>query len=172
MELFDTHFVYFCQVLLVSGLKTLVTSYRYIPVVKTSPYLDYFQTNYSKIKTNIRLWMYTPNGTVWYPFCLLWSNITCFRPENVSYELPILQVVKTPWYLDYFQTFRPCYSKMKTNIRLWMYTPNGIVWYPFCLLWSSITCFRPENVSYKFKVHSIELYACANAWPGKLKYED
>ena len=30
MELFDTHFVYFSQVLLVSGLKTLVTSDQYI----------------------------------------------------------------------------------------------------------------------------------------------
>ena len=29
MELFDTHFVYFGQVLLVSGLKTLVMSYRF-----------------------------------------------------------------------------------------------------------------------------------------------
>ena len=23
------------------------------------------------------------------------------------------------------------------------------VWYPFCLVWSSISFFRPENVSYK-----------------------
>ena len=29
MELFDTKFVYFGQVLAVSGLETLVTSYRY-----------------------------------------------------------------------------------------------------------------------------------------------
>ena len=28
------------------------------------------------------------------------------------------------------------------------------------------------SVVWKFKVHSIELYACANAWPGKLKCED
>jgi len=54
-------------------------------------YLEYFEITHSKVKmkTNIRLWMYTPNGTVWYPFCLLWSSITCFRPENVSYKLPI-----------------------------------------------------------------------------------
>jgi len=76
----------------------------------------------------------------------------CFRPENVNYELPILQVIKTPPYLDYFQTNN--YSKTKTNIRLWMYTPNGTVWYPFCLLWLSITCFRPENVSYKLLIHT------------------
>ena len=30
---------------------------------------------------------------------------------------------------------------MKTNIRLWMYTLNGIVWYLFCLVWSSISWF-------------------------------
>ena len=33
--------------------------------------------------------MYTLNGTVWYPFCLAWSSINCFRPENVSYKQPI-----------------------------------------------------------------------------------
>jgi len=40
MELFDTHFVYFAQVLLVSGLK----SYKLpiLQVVKLQPYLDYF----------------------------------------------------------------------------------------------------------------------------------
>ena len=38
---------------------------------------------------------------------------------------------------------------MKTNIRFWMYTLNGTVWYPFCSVWSSISCFRPENVGYK-----------------------
>ena len=40
--------------------------------------------------------------------------MTCFRPENVCYKLPILQVVKLQPYLDYFQN---TYSKMKTNIR-------------------------------------------------------
>ena len=29
--------------------------------------------------------MYTLNGIVWYPFGLVWSNISCFKPENVSY---------------------------------------------------------------------------------------
>jgi len=97
----------------------------------------------------IRIWTHISNGTVWYPFCVLWSSITGFRPENVSYKLPILQVVKLQPYLDYFQN---TYSKMKTNIRLWMYTPNGNVWYPLCLLWSSISCFRPENISYKLAI--------------------
>ena len=31
---------------------------------------------------------------------------------------------------------------MKTNIRLWMYTLNGTVWYLFCLVWSSISFLR------------------------------
>ena len=30
---------------------------------------------YSKMKTNIRLCMYSPNATVWYPFYLTWSGI-------------------------------------------------------------------------------------------------
>ena len=37
MEVFDTHFG---QVLAVSGLKLLVTSNRYVQVVKSQPYLN------------------------------------------------------------------------------------------------------------------------------------
>ena len=59
-------------------------------------YIDSF--SYSVV-----LEMYSPNTTVWYPFCLLWSSITCFRPENVSYKCPILQVVKSQPHLDYIQ---------------------------------------------------------------------
>ena len=33
-------------------------------------------SEHSKRKTNIRLWMYTLNETVWYRFCLAWSSIT------------------------------------------------------------------------------------------------
>ena len=33
--------------------------------------------------------MYTSNGTVWYPFCPVWSSITNFRVEIVSYKYPI-----------------------------------------------------------------------------------
>ena len=55
MELFDTHFVWFGQVLAVSGQKTLAISNRYVEVVKSQPHLDYFQITHSKIKTNIRL---------------------------------------------------------------------------------------------------------------------
>jgi len=57
MELFDNHFVFFGQVLLVSSLKTLVIPIKlpFLHVVKLQPYLDYFQNTYSKMKTNIRL---------------------------------------------------------------------------------------------------------------------
>ena len=33
--------------------------------------------------------MYTLNGTVWYPFCPVWSSISCFSNEIVSYKEPI-----------------------------------------------------------------------------------
>ena len=55
MELFDTYFVWFGQVLAVSGLKTLATSNRYLQVVKLQPHLDYIENTHSKVKTNIRL---------------------------------------------------------------------------------------------------------------------
>ena len=89
MELFDTHFVWFGLVLAVSQLKLLVTCNRYVQVVESPPYLDSFLNTHFKMKTNIRVWMYTPNGTVWYPFCLVWLSISCFRIEIVSYKWPI-----------------------------------------------------------------------------------
>ena len=55
MELFDTHFVEFSQVLGVSGQKTLAISNRYVEVVKSQSHLGYFQITHSKMKTNIRL---------------------------------------------------------------------------------------------------------------------
>ena len=55
MELFDTYFVWFGQVLAVSGLKTLATTNRYLQVVKSQPYLGCFQNTHSKVKKNIRL---------------------------------------------------------------------------------------------------------------------
>ena len=94
MELFDTHFVKFGQVLAVSGMKLLVKSNWYVQVVKSQPYQDNFQNTHAKMKTNIRLWMYTPNGTVWYPFCPVWSSISYFRGEIVSVSNRYLQVVK------------------------------------------------------------------------------
>ena len=115
-------------------------------MVKSQPHLDYFQNTHSKMKTNIRLWMYTLNGTFWCLFCLVWSSISCFRWVNISHMYPIRTVVKSQPHLDYFQN---THSKMKTNIRLWMYTLNGTVWYLFCLVWSSISCFSYENVSEK-----------------------
>ena len=50
MELFDTHFVQFGQVLTVSAQKTLAISNRYVQEVKSQPYLDYFQNTHSKLK--------------------------------------------------------------------------------------------------------------------------
>ena len=44
--------------------------------------------------------MYTLNGTVCYPFCLAWSSINCFMPENVSYKQPIRisgKLTTIPW---------------------------------------------------------------------------
>ena len=55
MELFDTHFVQFGQVLAVSGQKTLAKSNRYVVVAKSQPHLDYFPNTHSEMKTNIRL---------------------------------------------------------------------------------------------------------------------
>ena len=53
MELFDTHFVEFGQVLAVSGQKTLRN--QYVEVAKSQPHLGYFQITHSKMKPNIRL---------------------------------------------------------------------------------------------------------------------
>ena len=57
MEMFDTYFVQFGQVLAVSVQKTLAIyiSNRYVEVAKSQPHLDYFQNTHSKMKTNIRL---------------------------------------------------------------------------------------------------------------------
>ena len=55
MELFDTYFVQFGQVLAVSGQKTLAIRNRYVAVAKSQPHLDYFHKTHSKMKTNIRL---------------------------------------------------------------------------------------------------------------------
>ena len=97
---------------------------------------------------NIRLWKYTLNGNVWYLLCLVWSSSTCFRLENISYKWLFHTSGKMTTALGaIFKTLNPKWKKK--NIRLWMYTLNGIVWYPFCLVWSSISRFRLENVSYK-----------------------
>ena len=93
--------------------------------------------------------MYTSNETVWYPFCPVWSSITCFRTEMLVTSIRYVSAVKSPLYLDYFQN---TYTKWKPNIRLWMYTSNGTVWYPFCPVWSSITNFKFEIVSYKYPI--------------------
>ena len=50
MELFDTHFVWFGQVLTVSGMKLLVTSNRYIGKIITVPslFLEHLLQNENK----------------------------------------------------------------------------------------------------------------------------
>ena len=116
-------------------------------MVKSQPYQGSFQNTYSKIKTNIRLWMYTWKGTVWYLFCLVWSSISCFKDENVSHKSPMCTSDKITTVPRLFSEHS--LQNEKKNIRLWMYTLNGIVWYLFCLDWSSISCFRDENVSHK-----------------------
>ena len=69
-----------------NSLGAVVINDHSIQVVKSQQHLGYFLEHL--IKNLIKL-MYTPNGTLWYPFCLVWSSITCFRPENVSYNWPI-----------------------------------------------------------------------------------
>jgi len=131
---------------IVSGLKTLVTSYD-----STSGKITTMPRLFSKHlfqNENIR-------ETVWYPFCLLWSSITRFRPENVSYKLPILQVVELFPYLDCFQN---TFSKMKANIRLWM----NIGHYG--------TKVMTQNAMYIiliFKVYIMNLWRCIGLGRGK-----
>ena len=146
MELFDTHFFQFGQVLAVSGTKMLAISNHYLQVVKSQQHLDYFQNTHSKMKTNIKLWMYTLNGTVWYRFCSVWSSISCFRHKNVSYKWPLLTSGKITTVPRLFSD----HSLKKENKHQIMNVPlNGTVWYTFWWVWWSISCFRPENVSYK-----------------------
>ena len=42
---------------------------------------------------------------------------------------------------------------VRVFIRLWIHIPNGTVWHPFCLVLSSISGFRLENMSYKSSLH-------------------
>ena len=58
------------QYLAILGMNLLVRSNQYIQVVISQPHLDCFWNTDSKMKTNIRLLTYTPNGTAWYLFCL------------------------------------------------------------------------------------------------------
>ena len=83
MELFDTHFVQFGQVLPVSGLKLLAISNRYVQVVKSQPYLDYFHNTHSKIKTNIRLSMYK---STLFPTGWLFASFPVLSPDFILYQ--------------------------------------------------------------------------------------
>ena len=61
MELFDTHFVWFGQVLAVSVQKMLAI---YEPISDKITTVPRLLLEHSKVKTNIRLRIYTLNGTV------------------------------------------------------------------------------------------------------------
>ena len=114
MELFDTYFVQFGQVLAVSGQKTLAISNLYVEMVKSQPHLGYFQITHSKMKTNIRLRMYTLNGlfdTHFVQFCQVLA-VSCQKTLAISNLY--VEVVKSQPHLGYFQI---THSKMKTNIR-------------------------------------------------------
>jgi len=101
------------------------------------------QSTHSKMKTNIRSWMYILKGTVWYPFCLDWSSISCFINEIISDKEPIRISGKITTLPRLFSE----HSLRDENIELSMYTLKGTVWYPFCPLWSSISCSGNEIVS-------------------------
>ena len=115
MELFDTHFVWFGQVLSVSGMILLVTSNRYVQVVKPQPYTDNFQNTYSKIKQTSdyecthQMELFDTHF-VWFGQVLSVSGMILLVTSN-----RYVQVVKPQPYPDNFEN---TYSKMKTNVRL------------------------------------------------------
>ena len=96
-------------------------------------------------KPNIRLWMYTPNGTVWYPFCLVWSNIPCFRPESAnSYKWPFHISGKITTIPKLFQ------EHLLQNENKHKVMNVHTKWN--CLI-PLLSCFRLENVSYNWPLH-------------------
>ena len=64
MELFDTYFVWFGQVLAVSGKKTLVISHHVYTHGKITTYQGSFQNTYSKMKQTSDYECKQLNGTV------------------------------------------------------------------------------------------------------------
>ena len=92
---------------------------------------------------NIRLWMHTQNGTLWYLFCLILA--TCFRPENISSEwlfrvsgkiTTIPRLYKTPKWKQHQV------MNVHTKWNCWIPILISLVKY----------CFRPENISYKWLI--------------------
>ena len=99
------------------------------------------------MKTNIRLWMYKLNGTVWYPFCLVWSSISCFRDENVSHKSPMCiggKITTVPrLFSEHLLQDENKHQIMNVQTK-W----NCLI--PILIYeWSIISCFREENVSHK-----------------------
>ena len=76
------------------------------------------------------------------PFCLVWSCITCFSPENVSSNWPIMtsgKITTAPRLVS-----EHLIKKENKHQIMNVHTKWNC---PFCLVWSCITCFSPENVS-------------------------
>ena len=69
MELFDTHFVWFGQVLVALGMKLAVN--WYVQVVKSQPHLQN-KNNTSDYECTHQMELF------WY---LVWSSIACFRDK-------------------------------------------------------------------------------------------
>ena len=111
--------------------------------------------------------MYTINGTVWYPFCLVWSNVSCFRDELViSHRSVIILVAKSQPYLD---SFKNTYSKMKTNIQYKCTRKFSRLKQTHIVVESSITdknnitiLFHHLYILYQFANHAVVFVTCAH----------
>ena len=55
-------------------MKLLVTSVRYIQVIRTQPYLDFFEYLLQTENKHKIVNLHTTNGTAKYPFCVVWSS--------------------------------------------------------------------------------------------------
>ena len=92
----------------------------------------------------IRLWIHTPNGTVWHPFGLVWSSISGFRLENMSYKRSLHirgKITTVP------RLFSEHLLKNGNNHHFLNVHTKWNCLIPICPVWSSITGFRLENVT-------------------------
>ena len=80
------------------------------------------------------------------PFCLVWSSISCFREENVNHKSPMCISDKITTLPRLFSE-HSLQDENKHQIMNVHTKWNCLI--PFCLVWSSISCFREENVSLK-----------------------
>ena len=113
--------------------------------ISAQRYLDYFKNTCSKMKPNIRVMNVHTEWNCLMPILSSLVKYYLFRLEYVSYNWWLHmcgKIATIPWL---FQG----HLLQKKNIKLWTYTPNGTVWYPLCLVWSSTCCFRDKIVSFK-----------------------